>query len=58
MMKNKFFLLSLTLISFQSIFAQNTKSERIEYTYIQLPLNPLASDLKNYQSAVFAVYEA
>jgi hypothetical protein len=58
MIKNKFFLLSLALISFQSVFAQNTKSERIEYTYIQLPLNPLASDIKNYQSTIFAVYEA
>ena len=38
--------------------AQNTKSEKVEYTYIQLPLNPLPSSIKNYQSSIFAAYEA
>ena len=38
--------------------AQNTKSEKVEYTYIQLPLNPLPKSITNYQSSIFAAYEA
>lgn len=38
--------------------AQNTKSEKVEYSYIQLPMNPLPKTVTNYQSSIFAAYEA
>jgi hypothetical protein len=40
------------------LFAQNIKSEKLEYTYVQLPMTPLSSSITNYQSSIFATYEA
>jgi Skp family chaperone for outer membrane proteins len=55
----KFFsVLCIALFAVNSAEAQNTKSEKVEYTYIQLPLNPLAKTITNYQSLIFAAYEA
>jgi hypothetical protein len=49
----------LTTVGFLNFaIAQNTKSEKVEYTYIQLPMNPLSTSIKNYQSVIFAAYEA
>ena len=55
----KFFsVLCITLFTLNTAEAQNTKSEKVEYTYIQLPLNPLAKSITNYQSSIFSAYEA
>lgn len=51
-------LLSFFLITAVLGIAQNTKSEKVEYTYIQLPMNPLSTSIKNYQSVIIATYEA
>ena len=49
---------SLALISgIQKSFAQNVKNEPLEYNYIKLPLTPLPSTIKNYQSTIFAPFE-
>ena len=53
---------TIVLLSFSSILsvlgiAQNTKSEKVEYTYIQQPMNPLSASIKNYQSVIKAIYE-
>lgn len=53
----KFALIALIPFFSLSLLAQNLKSEKIEYTYIQLPMEPLAKDIKNYQSFVIASYE-
>ena len=58
-MKKTVFYSVLMFLSFNvQLLAQNTKSEKVEYTYVQLPMNPLSANVKNYQSAIFAVYEA
>lgn len=56
----KKFTTSLVLLSFISstIIAQNIKDETVEYRYIKLPMTPLPSSIKNYQSSIFAAYEA
>ena len=41
-----------------TVNAQNVKSEKVEYKYIQPPTKPLPKAVKNYQSSIFAVYEA
>lgn len=46
------------LFSNLTLTAQNTKSEKVEYTYIQLPMSPLSASIKNYQSVIIATYEA
>jgi Skp family chaperone for outer membrane proteins len=49
----------LLLLNFTNLsFAQNTKSEKVDYSYIQLPMNPLSASIKNYQSFIIAAYEA
>lgn len=50
--------LFIVLFMFNNAEAQNTKSENIEYKYIQLPSTPLTKTVKNYQSSIFAAYEA
>lgn len=53
-------LLAFCLIIFSSslsLQSQNVKSDKVEYIYIRLPLNPLSLPVKNYQSFVFATYE-
>ncbi|MDQ3049222.1 MAG: hypothetical protein M3R27_16875 [Bacteroidota bacterium] len=52
------FLVCFVLLLVQSVYAQNIKDETIEYRYIKLPLTPLPASIKNYQSSVFATYEA
>lgn len=54
----KTLLLIAAALSFPWLHAQKVKTEDIEYRYIKLPLTPLPSTLRNYQSAVFAAYEA
>lgn len=56
------FALSLTffciaLFSMEHAKAQNTKSEKVEYTYIQPPIKPLPKTVKNYQASIYAKYE-
>ncbi len=59
MRHSKFFSAICILLSIaNSAVAQNTKSDKVEYTYIQPPLNPLPKTVKNYQSSIFAAYEA
>ena len=41
-----------------SVNGQNVKSESIEYRYVQPPMTPLPATIKNYQSSIFATYEA
>lgn len=50
-------MLSLSL-SIKISTAQNIKDETVEYRYIKLPLTPLPSGIQNYQSSIFAAYEA
>jgi len=50
--------LCILLFAVDNASAQNTKSEKVEYSYIQLPLTPLSKAIKNYQSSIFAAYEA
>lgn len=57
MKSTKIYLLLCLSLCVNRTFAQNTKSEKVEYTFIQLPMNPLSSSIKNYQSSIFAVYE-
>lgn len=55
----KFFsAICILLFAVNTTHAQNTKSEKVEYNYIQLPLTPLPKTVKNYQSSIFAAYEA
>lgn len=56
-MKKTLLFMALTAFSAQ-LYAQNVKSEDVEYRHIRLPLTPLPSTIKNYQSTVFAAYEA
>ncbi len=51
-------LLFLAAFSLQTLQAQNVKTEDVEYRYIKLPLTPMATSVKSYQSTVFAAYEA
>lgn len=57
-MKNFFTLISIAFLSFQSVNAQNVKTEDLEYRYVKLPLTPLPNTIKSYQSSIFAAYEA
>lgn len=54
----KFFSAICILFFAANTNAQNTKSEKVEYSYIQLPSTPLPKTVKNYQSSIFAAYEA
>ena len=40
------------------VIAQNVKSEDVEFRHIKLPLSPLPASIKNYQSFIYASYEA
>jgi hypothetical protein len=57
MFKLKFISIVLFTFFIKNAIAQNIKDETIEYRYIKLPLNPLPSAIKNYQSSIFAPYE-
>ncbi len=37
--------------------AQNIKDEKVAYTYIKLPAQPLEQSAKNFQSSITAIYE-
>lgn len=54
----KFKLLFIAMFVLGSSIAQRIKTDDIEYRYIKLPTNPIASSIKNYQSSIFAAYEA
>jgi hypothetical protein len=41
-----------------AVFSQKIKSEAVSYSYVQLPLTPISKTITNYQSTIFAVYEA
>jgi hypothetical protein len=44
----------LTTVGFLNFaIAQNTKSEKVEYTYIQLPMNPLSTSIKKLSISYF-----
>jgi hypothetical protein len=58
MTKLKTFLLIAITLNFNVLFSQNIKDEVVEYRFIKLPLNPLPASIKNYQSSIFANYEA
>lgn len=45
-------------LAMYSLNAQRIKSDDVEYRYIKLPLTPLPSTIQNYQSSIFATYEA
>lgn len=50
-------LLSVLLMSCQTIFAQRVKEEAVDYQYIQLPMAPVDKSITNYQSSVTATYQ-
>ena len=54
----KFKVLFIALFVVSSAVAQRIKTDDIEYRYIKLPTNPIASSIKNFQSSIFAAYEA
>ncbi len=58
MYKNRITLFLLLTTVSQFVAAQNIKEEPVEYRVIMLPLNPLPASIKNYQSSIFATYEA
>ena len=58
MVKTTLNLIFFAIIGLQSIIAQNIKDETLEYKYIKLPLTPLSKSITNYQSTIFAPYEA
>lgn len=58
MTKLKTFLLIAITLNVNLLFSQNIKDEVVEYRFIKLPLNPLPASIKNYQSSIFANYEA
>ena len=39
------------------MYSQRIKTDKFEYKYIKLPLNPLNKSIKNYQSVVLASYD-
>lgn len=49
------FLLSLIIVS-TSLFSQNSKKEKVKYTYTQLPMDPLPESVKNYSSTIIIGY--
>lgn len=51
-------LVSFSIFHFNTLRAQNIKDEAVEYRYIKLPLAPLPATVQNYQSSIFANYEA
>lgn len=48
---------SISFFFLNAFFAQNVKSEKLDYYYVKLPLNPLPKTVFNYQSAIIAAYE-
>lgn len=54
----KFKVLFIALFVVSSALSQRIKTDDIEYRYIKLPTNPIASSIKNFQSSIFASYEA
>lgn len=57
-MKKTITALFLLVFSYTVSIAQNIKDETVEYQYIKLPMTPLPSSVKNYQSVIIAAYEA
>ena len=57
-MKKTITALFLLIFSYTVSIAQNIKDETVEYQYIKLPMTPLPSSVKNYQSVIIAAYEA
>lgn len=53
----KLFSIAFFVLLFLGSKSQNIKDETVEYLYIKLPLSPLPSAIKNYQSSIFAPYE-
>lgn len=51
-------LLPFSIFHLSTLTAQNIKDEAVEYRYIKLPLTPLPATVQNYQSSIFANYEA
>lgn len=51
-------LLLASAFTIHTVQAQKVKSDDIEYRYIKLPMTPLPSSIKNYQSSIVAAYEA
>ncbi len=58
MHKIKTGLLVLLTITGKLMIAQNIKDETVEYHFTKLPLTPLPGTIQNYQSSIFATYEA
>jgi hypothetical protein len=58
MLKSLFVLSLLYAAMIPVAFSQKIKSEAVSYSYVQLPLTPLSKNITNYQSSIFAVYEA
>ena len=56
-MKSLLTTLCLVLLC-QFVYAQRIKTDKFEYKYIKLPLNPLDKSIKNYQSFVTSSYDA
>jgi len=49
------FLLCLIMVS-TSLFSQNTKKEKVKYTYTQLPMDPLPESVTSYSSTIVIGY--
>ncbi len=44
-------------LNFNNSFAQSIKDEDVEYSYIQLPLNDIRTQVKNYSCKITPLYE-
>lgn len=57
-MKHLIQLIAIVFLSVQVVYGQRVKNEKITYTFVNLPLHPLPKEIKNYQTAIFPVFEA
>lgn len=55
-MNNNYILTALILFAILPAFGQKSKKEKVDYKYIQLPMEPLPTEIKNYASSIVVGY--
>ena len=55
-MNNNYILTALILCAILPAFGQKSKKEKVDYKYIQLPMEPLPTEIKNYASSIVVGY--
>jgi len=55
-MNNNYILTALLLCAILPTFGQKSKKEKVDYKYIQLPIEPLSTEIKNYSSSIVLEY--